>query len=342
MKIRKEFIIGIVASFTLVAFYWGFSFLKGDDIFAKERQFVLVYDKVAGLNVANPVTVNGMKIGKVSYVNFLPNDPNARILVRIKLTSDIEIPSNSIAVIKSDFLGVNSIELKFRKSEAFAKTGDTLQTSVATTIQEEVSMQMLPIKLKAEDMMASLDSVLVAIKYIFNKETQKNLANTFERIQTTIVNLEHSSYGLDTIISGQTTRLDRIFAHVESITYNLNENGKEIDNIINNFSDLSDSLVKVDLKATMDKMDNALAGFQDIVDKINSGEGTMGQLINNDSLYIELEAASTELHELLEDIKLNPKRYVKVSVFGGKNDDPYISPEEQKVIDEGEKKKKKK
>lgn len=329
MKIRKEFIIGVVASFTLIAFYWGFSFLKGNDIFSKEREFVLIYDKVAGLSVSNPVVINGLNVGKVSAVGFIPNDSNARILVKIKLNNDIQVPRNTVAVIKSDLLGVNSIDLKFKPSSKMAKSGDTLKTAVATTIQEEVSMQMLPIKLKAEDMMASLDSVLGAIRYIFNAETQKHLAKTFESIQTTITNLEHTSYGLDTIVSGQTSNLKAIFADIKSITGNLNENSEEIDKIITNFSDISDSLAAVDLKATLDKVDGALLSFEEVMDKVNSGEGSLGKLVNNDSLYFELEDASRELHLLLEDVKLNPKRYVRVSVFGGKNNEPYVNPDDK-------------
>ncbi len=330
MKIRKEFIIGIIATFTLVAFYWGFSFLKGNDLFKQEREFVLIYDKVAGLTASNPVNVSGVSIGNVSYVGFLPNDTNARVLVKIRITNDIPIPSKAVAVIKSDFLGVNSIELKFKPSKTMAKYGDTLSTAIATTIQEEVSMQMLPIKVKAEDMMSSLDSVLGAIRYIFNKETQRHLAATFKSIQSTIKNLEHTSYGLDTIVSGQTSNLKNIFTDIKSITGNLSHNSARIDNIIHNFSDLSDSLAAVDLKSTLDKVDAALLGFQEVVDKVNSGEGTVGKLVNNDSLYFELEASSLQLKQLLEDIKLHPERYVKVSVFGGKNPKPYITPEEEK------------
>lgn len=331
MKIRKEFIIGVVASFTLIAFYWGFSFLKGNDIFSEEREFVLIYDKVAGLSNSNPVSINGLNVGRVSQVGFLPNDPKARILVKIKLSNDIPIPKNTIAIIKSDFLGVNSIDLKLSSSHELAKSGDTLKSAIATTIQEEVSMQMLPIKVKAEDMMASLDSVISAISYIFNKETQEHLAKTFESIQTTIVSLQHASYGLDTIVSGQTNNLAAIFSDVKSITGNLNQNSKEIDNIINNFSDISDSLAAVDLKLTINKVDAALLSFQEIMDKVNSGEGSLGKLVNNDSLYFELESASTELNQLLEDIKLNPKRYVRVSVFGGKDNDPYVNPDDKAV-----------
>ncbi|RLD44704.1 MAG: hypothetical protein DRI86_06860 [Bacteroidetes bacterium] len=328
MKIRKEFIIGIVATITLFAAYWGFSFLKGNDIFTKERELVLIYDRVAGLNVSNPVSVNGLKIGKVSKINFIENDSNARVLVRIKLTNDIAIPSNTIAIIRSDFLGVNKIDLQLMPSKTNAKSGDTLKTAMATTIQEEVSMQVAPLKAKAEDMMASIEAIMVSFKMVFNEETVDGLAETFRRIKTTIINLENSTKNLDNLISGETNHIANTLSNLESISSNLNSNNKKINNVINNFSNLSDSLVKLDIKSTFDKVDHAMVNFSEIADKINNGEGSMGKLVNNDTLYIELEAATRELHLLLEDIKLNPKRYVQVSVFGGKNKDEYVNPED--------------
>lgn len=328
MKIRKEFIIGIVATLTLFAAYWGFAFLKGNDIFTKERELVLIYDRVAGLNVSNPVNINGLQVGKVSKVNFITNDTNARVLVHIKLTNEINIPSNSIAIIRSDFLGVNKIDITLRPSATMVKTGDTLQTAMATTIQEEVSMQVAPLKAKAEDMMASIEAIMVSFKMVFNEETVDGLAETFRRIKTTIINLENSTKNLDHLIAGETNHIKNVLQNLDSISSNLNSNNAKINNVITNFSNLSDSLVKLDIKSTFDKVDNAMVNFSEIADKINNGDGTMGKLINNDTLYIELEAATRELHLLLEDMKLNPKRYVQVSIFGGKNKDEYVNPED--------------
>jgi phospholipid/cholesterol/gamma-HCH transport system substrate-binding protein len=250
-------------------------------------------------------------------------------MVKIKINDDLQIPALTLAVIKSDLLGVNSIELRYRKSDSYAKNGDTLSTIVATTIQEEVSMQMMPIKVKAEGMMSSLDSILSAIKYVFNKDSQKNLSDAIERIKSTIINLEKSSKGLDVLMTEQSGRLDRILSNVENITANLKNNSGQIDNIIGNFSQLSDSLAQINIQNTFSKLDNSLVEFEQIVSKINRGEGTVGQLVHNDSLYVELEAASKELHLLLEDVRLNPKRYVRVSVFGGKNNDSYVAPNKQ-------------
>ena len=330
MKITKEFIIGLVAVFTLLAGYWGFSFLKGNDLFSEEREFILIYDKVAGLNISNPVNVNGLRVGKVSYIDFIANDTNARILVKIKLKNDIQIPKNTKAVIRSDFLGVNKIDLVLNKSNSMAQSGDTLSTDIATTIQEEVSMQVAPLKAKAEDMMASIEAIMVSFKMVFNDETVSGLSETFIRIKSTIINLESSTKNLDQLIAGETTHISNVLTNLDNITANLNSNNSKINNVITNFSDISDSLVKLDVKSTFDKMDKAVVDFYSIVQKVDNGEGTMGQLINNDTLYNELEAASTELHELLEDIKLHPKRYVKVSVFGGKNKDKYEKPKSKK------------
>jgi len=316
MKIRKEFYIGLIATVTLVGAYLGFNFLQGKDLFDRNNKFYVLYNKIAGLSESNSVYLNGFKIGSVSKIQLLPGDSLHRVLVELSIVKDIEVPKSSIAKIQSDFLGVNTISMIFSKSKEMAADGDTLNAAIATTIQEEVSMQMLPIKQKTENMLASLDTVLESIKYVFNKETQRTLSNTFKRIQTTIENIEHSSFTLDTVLTSQKGAIATILSNINSITLNIKNNNDKISRAIGNFASLSDSLAQIDIKNTIEKADMALADFQVIVDKINRGEGSLGQLVNNDTLYIELEAASHELNKLLEDIKLNPQRYAHFSVFG--------------------------
>ena len=138
-----------------------------------------------------------------------------RVKVKLVINKGIRIPKNSIAKIQSDFLGVNTISMVLSREDELAVEGDTLRAALATTIQEEVSMQMLPIKMKTENMLATLDTVLESIKYVFNKETQKTLANTFIRIQTTIENLEHSSFTLDTVIPAQKGAMERLLYNIK-------------------------------------------------------------------------------------------------------------------------------
>jgi phospholipid/cholesterol/gamma-HCH transport system substrate-binding protein len=331
MKIRKEFYIGLIATVTLVGAYLGFNFLQGKDLFDRNNKFYVLYNKVAGLSESNSVYLNGFKIGSVSKIQLLPGDSLHRVLVELSIVKDIEVPKSSIAKIQSDFLGVNTISMIFSKSKEMAADGDTLNAAIATTIQEEVSMQMLPIKQKTENMLASLDTVLESIKYVFNKETQRTLSNTFKRIQTTIENIEHSSFTLDTVLTSQKGAIATILSNINSITLNIKNNNAEITRAIGNFASLSDSLAQIDIKNTIEKADRALADFQVIVDKINRGEGSLGQLVNNDTLYIELDAASHELNKLLEDIKLNPQRYAHFSVFGrNPKRNVYVAPDSLK------------
>jgi phospholipid/cholesterol/gamma-HCH transport system substrate-binding protein len=317
MKIRKEFIIGLVASITLVGAYVGYSFLKGKDIFNKTNNYYVLYDKIAGLSESNSVYVNGYKIGLVSDLTLLQDfEKGNRVLVQIQIDNTVKIPKNSVAKIESDFLGVNTINIVYSKDSLFAENGDTLLAAIASTIQEEVSLQIQPLKVKTERMLASLDTILESIKYVFNEETQRSLANSFASIQTTIENIEHSSYTLDTVLTSQKSVIGEILNNVYSITNNLKENSDQINNAIANFSAFSDTLAQIDLHSTIVAAEKALNDFQAISDKINKGEGSLGMLVNNDTLYIELEAAAHEMNKLVEDIKLNPQRYLHFSVFG--------------------------
>ncbi len=204
----------------------------------------------------------------------------------------------------------------------FAKTGCTLQTQIATSIQEEVNIQLLPVKQKAERLMLSLDSVLAVVQSIFNEQTRENLTRSFESIKNTIGNLEHTTYNFDTLVSTEKNRLRIIIGNIESITYNLKNNNENISNIINNFSSISDSLAKADIARTINNADKALANVSNVMDKINRGEGSVGLLVNNDSLYMQLSSSSKNLNKLLEDMKENPSRYVHFSVFGKKDKSP--------------------
>lgn len=318
MKKSKEIKIGIITVIAIAIIYWGFNYLKGTNLFDKKQIYYAVYEQVNGLVNSSSVTVNGYKIGIVENIKFIPGDNKGRLLVRISINNkDIEIPDNSVAKIQNDLLGTASIVIAMGNSNTMANSGDTLKSELATTLQQEVSMQMLPIKVKAESLMLSLDSVLAVVQYIFNDKTRENLSHTFESIKITIQNLEHASFSVDTLLTTQKYKLSAILSNVESISKNIKNNNENITNILSNFSSLSDTLVKADINKTINNANEALADFNQIMQKINSGEGSLGLLINNDSLYNKLESSSSNLDLLIIDLKENPSRYVNFSLFGG-------------------------
>lgn len=316
MKIKKEVKIGFLFIATLAISIWGLNYLKGKDIFTKQRLLYAIYDNINGLQVSNPVLLKGFKIGQVKDIHFT-NDSTARIAVIMSITSDIKIPKKTIAKIFSeDLLGSKAIELQFVKSGSYVENGDTLVSDLQASLGDEVNRQMLPVKQKAEKLMASLDTVLASIQYIFNENTRDNLRLSFESIKVTIDKLRNTLTNVDTIISEQKNNLSSIIFNVQSFTNNLKKNNQEIDNILNNISTFSDTLTKLQISKTVNKANKAINDISLIIEKVNKGEGSIGLLINNDSLYRNLNSSSKELNELLKDIKLNPQRYVHVSVFG--------------------------
>lgn len=318
--------VGVLVVASAAFLYWGFNFLKGRNYLSSNRIFYAKYDQVNGLVKANYVMVNGVKVGEVSGIEFI--DAKGSVLVEMSIDNKLDIPRNTIArIYNSDVLGSKAIELLLGDSTkidaktnkrvlVLAQYGDTLKSDIQPSITEEVSYQMLPIKRKAESVMASLDSVLAVIQYVFNEDTRENLAHSFESIKFTIQNLEHTTYNIDTLVTTQRNRLAVIFANIESISTNIKNNNAKLTNIISNFSSVSDSLARSKIVSTINNANKAMLNFSEVTEKINNGEGSLGLLINNDSLYNELAKSSKDLNLLLEDLRLNPQRYVHISVFG--------------------------
>jgi len=315
LHISKEFKIGLIVTVSIALLYWGFNFLKGENIFTKERIYYAVYQDVGGLVRANPVSIKGVKVGQVSDMYF-SDDGNANVIIVLTINNDIKIPKNSTAkIVSSDLLGSKAVELRLGDSPELARTGDTLTSEIELSIKEAVSKQFQPIKKKAEDLMSSVDTVLTMLQGVFSRTNAENFSKSVKHIANSFENLESTTGTIDTMLKEQRSRLDHIFENIESITYNLRSNETEFDNIIANFSSISDSLAAADFSNTIRNVEKTVSEVALITKKINSGEGSMGQLINNDSLYIELEQASRELNLLINDIRTNPKKYVKFSVF---------------------------
>jgi len=314
-KIRTEIKAGIVVLVTVAAFFWGFYFLKGKDIFKSEDIYYAIYDRVDGLTESNPVLINGLKVGLVREVRFV-GDLDRRIFVSFAFPKGSLIPDSSTAEIFSlDLMGSKAIRIVLSNAKSYYSPGDTLISEIEQNIQEQVNAQILPLKAKAEDLLSSIDSVMTVIQYIFDENTRDNLSKTFTSIKRTIQNLEHTTITLDTLLQNEKTKLSRIFSNIESISLNLRNNNEQLSVILTNFSQISDSLAQSQILSTINNANSALANANSIIEKINRGEGSIGMLINNDSLYNHLESASRNLDLLLEDIRENPKRYMHFSIF---------------------------
>lgn len=315
MKHKREIGIGLVFIVALALFIWGFSFLKGFNLFKEQRVVYAVYQQVSGLTKANPVSINGLKVGQVSDIYFEPNF-SGNIVVEITMETEIPIPKNSIALIySSDLMGSKAIDLKLGNDSLTIQNGDTLNTRVEASLKEAVNQQIQPLKAKAEELIVSIDSVVTVIKQIFNEQARQNLTSSLASIEQTFANLESASYNLDQMVAAEKVRLGEIMANLESITSTVRENEDNIDNILSNFSTISDSLAQAQIPQTFANINKVVGDVAVIIEKINNGEGSIGMLVNDDELYKGLQKSAEQLHLLMEDIRVNPKRYVRFSLF---------------------------
>ncbi len=315
MKYKREIGIGLVFIVALALFIWGFSYLKGFNLFKEQRVLYAVYQRVSGLTKANPVSINGLKVGQVSDIYFNP-DFSGEIVVEITIETEIPIPKNSVALIySSDLMGSKAINLQLSNDSLFVNNGDTLNTKVEASLKEAVNQQIQPLKAKAEELIMSIDTVVTVIKQIFNEQARENLTSSLASIEQTFANLESASYNLDEMIAAEKVRLAEIMFNLESITTTIRENEDNIENILTNFSSISDSLAKAEIPQTFANINKVVGDVAGIIEKINNGEGSIGMLINDEGLYRDLQKSAEQLHLLMEDIRVNPKRYVRFSLF---------------------------
>lgn len=314
MKITREVKVGLVFLVSIAILIWGFNFLKGTSLFTGKRLLYAVYNKVDGLEKANKVKVNGLNIGQVSNLSFM--EGSSKIVAEFYIKSDINIPRNSVArIYGTDLLGSKAVEIILGDSEKFAESGDTLKSEMESSLKDQLSEQVEPLKKKALVLINSVDSIMTVIQSMFNENTRSSLASSLENIRNTLGNLESASSNIDTILISGKSRVQNIIANVESISKNLKDNNENVNKILGNFAALSDSLYNADIPQTLRQANEAIYSLKEISAKINKGEGTLGQLITNDSLYLELNNSMNSLNLLLEDIRLNPKKYVKLSLF---------------------------
>ena len=314
MKISRPVKIGIFVSAVLLCGIWGLFYLRGLDLFNKETKYYVVYENIEGLVVSNPVQIKGLKVGQVSKITFSDTQFNS-LIVEIIVKNGYRIPKGSIAKIySSDLMGSKSIELIIGKSKEFINDGDTLLPDIERSLQDQVRLEVLPIKKKAESLMNSMDSIFSGLEYVFNKKTKDNLMTSIYNIKLTFENLEHTTKKIDTIVT--TGNISSILQNINAISFTIRQQNKSITTILSNLGLFSDTLVKLDISKTLGKANHTLTVFDSIATKISNGEGTIGQLIKNDSLFKEMKNASKSLDVLLNDVKTNPKRYVHFSVFG--------------------------
>jgi len=320
VKISKEFKIGLVVICAVAAFIWGLNFLKGSNLFSHKYVFYAVYPKIDNIIPATPLLISGYKIGQVSQISLIGSGNKKRVLIKFLLTENVEIPKNSIArAISSDLLGSKAIEIILGDNPQYVKSGDTLVAETEQGLKESFNKQIAPIQAKAEKLIGSIDSVMSVVNSVLNVKTLKNIDESFEGVRKAILSLEQTAYKMDDLIGSEKVKISSVLSNLNQITSNLSKNGQKIDNVISNISNMTDSLAKAQIKDAIANADKSMKELNILLSKINEGQGTLGKLAKNDSLYNNLNKSSEDLDKLLKDLRINPERYIHFSVFGKKD-----------------------
>lgn len=316
MKISNETKIGALTAIAIALLFLGFNFLKGKSFFGKSNTLFAKYTHVQGLAASNPVVINGLQVGSVYSIN---TDKNMKeILVKMTLTKEVNIPVNSIAIIKPSLLGTISIEINLGDSKTYLQKNDTITTEATTGIFNEVLSQVNPVLNQVKKAVSSIDSVLTNVNSILDPSAKNNLHGTLANLNSTTANLIGASASLQTLLNTQTGALAGTLNNLNSFTGNLSKNNGKITSLVDNLNKTATNLSELDLEKTLTTLNTTIGDLKATIGKLNSNTGTAGLLLNDTKLYNNLTATANKLNLLLDDLKTNPKRYINISVFGKK------------------------
>lgn len=318
MKLTNETKIGALALSAIIILIVGFYYLKGKNLFNQPKRLYAVFHKVDGLAVANPVIINGLQIGTV--YEMVEKDVNLdSIIVTINMEKkEVRIPANSLAYINKDLLGTASLAIELGNSTTYIDDGGTLNTKLTTGLADEVKASINPALNKVNGTLESLDSLIEVVGGTFDPSTKTN----FQRI---IANLTQSTASLQGLLNSQNGMLAKSLNNLNLVTSNLAGNNATINRTFSNLDSTTAKFARLDLEATLTNLNTTVSQLDSIVAKVNNPTGSVGLLLNDRKLYQNLENTTRSLNILMDDIRVHPRNYVNVSIFGKKNKGNYLT-----------------
>lgn len=311
MKVSREIKTAILVIASILLFIWGYSFLKGRDLLADYKTFYVHYDNVEGLAVSAPVTISGLVVGKVSSIELVQN--TGKLIVEIQIKNDFPIAKSSVVnIYEPGLIGGKQIQIVPNLTDKnIAESGDTLQGGVVPGLTALVGEKLTPLQEKVEKMVVSIDAVMADVNSILDEKTKANLRSSIANLNETLAEFKGVAANTNAMLADNKAKISSTLANADKASANL--------------AKISDSIAKADLGKTIKKLDATLASVDQIMNDLNAGKGTAGKMLKDETLYTNLNKTSKELELLLQDLRLNPNRYINVSLFGKKNR-PYVAP----------------
>lgn len=311
MKISNETKVGALTILALALLFIGFNYLKGRDVFSRSKKIYAVFTDLGSLEKSNEVKINGLPIGSVYDKREKDKDVSA-IVVTIQLTRDINIPKNSVAYISSSLVGSSYIVIERGNSSELLQDEDTIATRLETGILGDVKAQLDPTISSVRNILDSLKKTLGGINQLLDNENRNNLKQT-------MANLNTASANLNMLLNSESGALARSLQNAEDFTGTLKASSQDIKATLQNTKRVSEQLAAMPLAATVDSLEQLIGSLRSTLQSINQGKGTLGALLQDRTLYDQLQQTVLSAEILMDDLRTHPKRYVQVSVFGKKD-----------------------
>lgn len=324
MKINNETKVGALTALAITLLILGFNFLKGKSLFKTGNFIYAKVKQTKGLMISNPVYVNGLQIGSV-YELEEANKNLDTIIISIKLAKDVNIPVNSIASIKDNPLGSPSMAITMGDSKAYLKNHDTIPTLDNPGMLGSMTAKLTPVVDQVKITLQTLDSVLRNVNNIFDPMTKNNMQEVATNINRITGSLVVSANALQAMMNQQNGALAKSMNNMSTFTSNLAGNNEKINATMANLEKSTKNLSNADINGTIGQLRGTIERLNLAVEKVDSREGSIGRLLNDNQLYDNLANTTRSLNILMDDIRVNPKRYVSISIFGGKAKNQYLT-----------------
>jgi phospholipid/cholesterol/gamma-HCH transport system substrate-binding protein len=311
MKVSNETKIGALTVIAITLLILGFNFLKGKNLIEKKATIYIAFEKVNGLNMADMIKINGLKVGGVEDMQETDADLSG-IVVAFHLTRAINIPNDSYAQVITNPLGSSFIELVMGKSTTFVKDGDTLKSMQTKGLVQDLQDKLEPTIENLNKTLVSLDETVKRVGNVFDEEAKQNIGKTLK-------DLALATDQINSMLAPGKGSIAKSVENIAGISGNLKNNNDSITMIIGNLTKVSRDISKAEIGNTIQQLETASVNLNQILNGIKEGKGSLGMLTKDEALYKNLTSTSNSLNILLQDLRLHPKRYVQVSVFGKKD-----------------------
>ncbi len=290
--LTKEAKIGLATIVSLALLYFGVNYLKGINLFQPVNHYYVTFDNVKDVTISSPVYVEGFKVGLVRDIKY-DYTTTDKVTVEISLEEEMKINKGSYITIVRSLLSGGELHIHLNKYvKDYLQIGGTIEGRMSDDIMGTVQDKLLP---QVIELMPKIDSILMGLKTIVNHPA---LMQSLNQIERTTGNLEASTQQLNRLLNKD---VPVIVSDLKIIT--------------SNFAEVSTELKGLDLQTTYNSMNAMMNNLKLTTDRLNSTDNSMGLLLNDKALYENLNSTADNAAKLMIDLKQNPKRYVRFSVF---------------------------